>query len=344
MEQRPGKRFSPAIRRVACVHALWKGLAATAFLFASVLISTGPRAQTYPAKPVVMVVPFSAGGTVDPSARLLADALSKLLGQAFVVEDRPGASGNIAYGDIARAPKDGYRALIAYSATTACSPALFADLSWDPQRDFTPVAMYAVSPLMISVNPSLPVNTLAELVAYLKQHPGEVAFGSSGIGSIAHIDTEKFLMATGTKMLHVPYKGSGALTPDLLSGRIQFSLMGTPGVKQLARTGKLKALAVASLSRDPVMPEVPTATEAGVPGFVSEGWLGVFVPAGTPAPVVATLADAIKRATATPDFQQRAETVGVDVAYLGPQETAARVAKDIEDCTATIKTVGIKLQ
>ncbi len=332
------------MRCFAFDHTLRTCLAAAAFLFAPVLVSTSTRAQTYPARPVVMVVPFSAGGTVDPSARLLADALSKLLGQAFVVEDRPGASGNIAYGDIARAPKDGYRALISYSATTACSPELFADLSWDPRRDFTPVAMYAVSPLMISVTPSLPVNTLAELISYLKQHPGEVAFGSSGVGSIAHIDTERFLMATGTKMVHVPYKGSGALTPDLLSGRIQFSLMGTPGVKQLARTGKLKALAVASLSRDPVMPEVPTATEAGVPGFVSEGWMGVFVPSGTPAQVVATLSDAIRRVTATPDFQQRAETVGVDVAWLGPQETAARVEKDIEECSATIKAVGIKPQ
>ncbi len=236
-----------------------------------------------------MVVPFSAGGTVDPSARLLADALSKLLGQAFVVEDRPGASGNIAYGDIARAPKDGYRALISYSATTACSPELFADLSWDPRRDFTPVAMLS----------GLTVDDLGHSVL-AGQHAGRVDLVSQtapGRGCLRFVRRWFDRAHRHRKVSHGhrhedgPRALQGFGRPDARPAERAHPVQpdGRRVSSRSARTGKLKALAVASLSRDPVMPEVPTATEAGVPGFVSEGWMGVFVPSGTPAQVVANL-------------------------------------------------------
>lgn len=319
---------------------LRKGLAATFLVCACSLA----QSQAWPAKPVTVLVPFPPGGAVDASARFLTEPLTRLLGQAVVVDNRAGAAGNIGYGVVARAPKDGHTVLMGYSATTACSPALYPNLGWDPLKDFAPVAMVAVSSLVLTVPPDFPAKTLPEFLAHAKKHPGEINYGTSGVGSLAHIASEMVAQQGGVKMVHVPFNGTGDLMPSLLSGRIQLSLQGPPAVKQHVQNGKLKALAVTSATRDPILPEVPTVSESGLPGYAVEGWMGLFVPAGTPAATIAKLADAVKRATEQPEVRQRAQAAGVDVRYLGPDAMAARVKKDIDECRATIKEANIKLE
>lgn len=300
-------------------------------------------AQSYPSKPVSLIVPFAPGGAVDQAGRLIAEPLSRLLGQPFVVENRPGAAGVIAHGAVARAPKDGYSVLVAYSTTNACSPGLYSKLAWDPVKDFTPIGMMAVSSVMITVPAALPVKTLRDFVSYVKQHPGEINYGSAGVGSQAHIVAEMFAQKTGLKMVHVPYKGSGDLMPGLLSGTIQMAVATPVSIMQQVNAGKLKALAVTSMSRDPAMPDVPTVDEAAVPGFDSEAWVGLFVPAGTPAPVAAKLADALKRATELPDFRQRITAAGFQPRYLAPEPMGAKLRSEIAECTTTARNAGIRL-
>jgi tripartite-type tricarboxylate transporter receptor subunit TctC len=317
---------------------LRRTLLATAVLCASVAAG----AQSWPTKPVTLMVPFAPGGSVDQAGRLMADSLTRILGQPFVVDNRPGAAGNIAYAMVARAPKDGSSVLVTYSATTSCSPALYHKLNWDPVKDLTPVGMVMVSSVVFAVPASLPVNTLPEFVAYLKQHPGELNFGSSGIGSQAHIVGEMFQQETGTKIVHVPFKGSGDLMPSLLSGRIQMAVATPSAVLPFLQAGKLKALAVTSSSRDPILPQVPTATELGIP-VVNEGWIGLALPAGTPSQVISRLSVALKSMTDSPEFRQHAKAAGLEVQYLAPEATAARVRKDIADCGTAVRQAGITL-
>lgn len=318
----------------------WKNLMPVAFLAASAVVC----AQSYPSKSVTLVVPFAPGGSVDQAGRLIADPLSRLLGQPFVVENRGGAAGTIAHAAMARAPKDGYSILVAYSTTNACSPALYPKLSWDPVKDFTPVGMMAVSPLVLVIHPSVPARTLNELLDHVKKHPGELNYGSSGVGSQAHIAGEMFQQRTETKMVHVPFKGSGDLMPSLLNGTIQMAFATTSAVLQQVQAGRLKVLAVAGMTRDSTMPEVPTVNESGVSGFDVEGWVGLFVPTGTPSQVTARLTDALQRATANTEFRQRVKTAGLETQFLATDAVAAKVRKDIEECTTTIRNAGIKLE
>jgi tripartite-type tricarboxylate transporter receptor subunit TctC len=338
MKQRQQSAGAPAVRGGRSI--LLQGIAITALL----CVSSWAAAQSWPSKTVTILVPFPPGGAVDASARFLGEPLTKVLGESVVIENRAGAAGNIGYGVVARAPKDGHTLLMGYSATTACSPALYPNLGWDPVKDFAPVAMVAVSSLVLTVPSNSPANTLPEFLAYAKLHPGEINYGTSGVGSLAHIASEMIAQQGGVKMVHVPFKGTGDLMPSLLAGRIQLSLQGPPAVKQFVQNGRLKALAVTSAARDPIMPDVPTASESGLPGFAVEGWMGLFVPAGTPSATIAKLSDAVKRATEEPEVRQRAHTVGVDVRYLGPEAMAARVRKDIEDCRKTIRSANIRLE
>jgi tripartite-type tricarboxylate transporter receptor subunit TctC len=312
-------------------------------LAAFLCTSAGIKAQSYPNKPVTLIMPFSPGAAADATARTIADALTKTLGQQFIVDNRPGAAGTIAYGLVARGPKDGYRILVAYSATTACSPALYPELTWNPEKDFIPIGMFATSPLVIAVSASLPVTTLGEFVEYIRKHPGEVNYGTSGIGSMAHLAAEQLQQKTRTEMTHIPFKGSGEVLPNLLSGVVQAVLTAPPSIKSQVQAGRLKALAITSHSRDPSMPEVPTVGEAGIPGVEFEAWYGLFAPAGTPKQVVDALADGLKRATDSPAYRQQAKVLGVEVLYNGPEATAARVRHDLQECTATVRNAGIKL-
>lgn len=315
-----------------------------ALLAAALLGAAGlAGAQAWPAKPVTLVVPFAPGGSVDHAGRILAEPLGRLLGQPVVVDNRAGAAGTIGYGAVARASKDGYTILVGYNATNACSQALFPKLAWDPVKDFTPIGMMTVASVAIAVPAALPVQTLPEFITYLKQNPGKFNYGSSGIGSQAHVVGEMFLQKTGTKMVHVPFKGAGDLMPSLLSGTIQMAVATGSAILPQVAAGKLKALAVTGMTRDPLLPNVPTANEAGVPGFDVEGWYALFAPAGTPPEALAKLTDALRRVTEQADYRQRAAAAGMEVRYAPPDGVAAKLARETQECTATVRAAGIRL-
>ncbi len=322
-------------RRTLCRSTL--GLAAAALFAATPL---GALAQTYPAKPVTFIVPNPPGGVVDTSARLVGDPLTKLFGQAVVIDNRPGASGNIAYQVVARAPKDGYTMLVSYSAYHVGNPSMFAKLPWS-QADLAPVALIATATNVITAHPSVPANNLKELIAYAKAHPGKLNYASQGNGSLSHIGTALFEQQTGTDMVHVPYKGSGAAIQDVLAGQVQVFITTPPSVMGHVQQGKLKAFAVTGKSRFPMMPNVPTVAEAGLPGFELEAWVGLFAPAGTPPAVIAQMSEAVKKVLEMPDTKQRAQLLGVEPHYLGPDALAALVKKDTDYWGKLIKTRNI---
>ncbi|CAG9175781.1 Bug family tripartite tricarboxylate transporter substrate binding protein [Cupriavidus pinatubonensis] len=298
------------------------------------------QGAAYPTKPVTIVVPNPPGGVVDTSARLVSDSLARQLGQAVVIDNRAGGSGNIAYQLVARAPKDGYTLLASYSAYHVGNPALFARLPW-AQKDLVPVGLIALATNVITVNPSLPVNSLKDFIAYLKQNPGKVNYASQGNGSLSHVGTELFCQTTQTRMTHVPYKGSGAAIQDVLSGQVQVFMTTPPSVIGHIQTGKLKALAVTSKTRHPMLPNVPTTAEAGLPGFELEAWVALFAPAGTPPEVIAKLTDTLKTVLAQPETKKRAETVGIEARYMDPPALAALVKKDTEYWGKIIKAKNI---
>ncbi|WP_293997741.1 Bug family tripartite tricarboxylate transporter substrate binding protein [Sphaerotilus sp.] len=306
-------------------------------LHATLAFAAAPlAAQTYPTKPVTLIVPNPPGGVVDASARLVSEPLSRLLGQTVVVDNKGGASGNIAYQQVARSAKDGYTLLISYSAYHVGNPAMFAKLPWE-QKDFVPVALIAAATNVITAHPSIPANTLKEFIAYAQKEPGKINFASQGNGSLSHVGTVLFEQATQTDMVHVPYKGSGPAMQDVLAGQVQVFITTPPSVMGHVQAGKLKAFAVTSKARHPMLPSVPTTTEAGLPGFELEAWVGLFAPAGTPAAVVAQLSEQVKKALELPETRQRAATLGIEPRYLGPDALASLVQRDTEYWGKVIK-------
>jgi tripartite-type tricarboxylate transporter receptor subunit TctC len=308
----------------------------------SLMVAWAPNAwsQTWPSKPITLTVPNPPGGLVDTSARIVAEALAKLLGATIVIENKAGASGNIAYQQVALAPKDGHTLLVSYSAYHVGNPAMFAKLPW-AQKDLVPVALLTAATNVITAHPSVPANTLAEFIAYLKANPGKLNFASQGNGSLSHVGTALWEQATGTDMVHVPYKGSGAAITDVLAGNVQVFITTPPSVMQHVNTGKLKAFAVTGRNRHPGLPNVPTATEAGLPGFELEAWVGLFAPGGTPAPIVAQLTDAVRRALETPEAKANVAKQGIEVRYLAPPQLAALVDKDTAYWGRLIKSRNI---
>ena len=300
-------------------------------------------AQTYPDKPITLVVPNPPGGLVDTSARLLSEPLSRVIGQTVVVDNKPGASGNIAYQYVANAKPDGYTLLISYSGYHVGNPALMDKLPWDPIKDFSPIALLTVSTNVIAVHPSVPVNNLKEFIAYAKANPGKLNYASQGNGSVSHIGTEMFKQTTGVDMVHVPYKGSGPAIQDVLAGQVQVFISTPPSLMQHVQSGKLKGLAVTGKNRHPGMPNVPTTAEAGLPSFQLESWVALFAPAGTPSPVVNKLTASVKKSLSLPEIKERADAAGVELRYLTPAATDALVKKELPYWNKAIKSANITL-
>ncbi|MDB5860303.1 MAG: tctC [Ramlibacter sp.] len=294
----------------------------------------------FPSKPITLIVPNPPGGLVDTSARLVADPLQKVLNQTVVVDNRGGGSGNVAYGMVARAPADGYTLLVSYSAYHVGNPSLTPKLPW-AQKDLVPVAMVTVATNVIAAHPSVPANTLAEFIAYLKKNPGKLSYASQGNGSLSHIGTEMFKTRTGTSMVHIPYRGSGTAIQDVLSGQVQVFMTTPPSVMQHIQNGKLKGLAVTGKTRHPGLPNVPTTAEAGLKGFELEAWVAIFAPAGTPPDVVNKLTASIKQALEQPETRTRADTAGIELRYLPPAALDAVVKRETEFWARTIKASGI---
>ena len=309
----------------------------------SACLGTGMAlAQTpaFPSRAINLVVPNPPGGLVDTSARLVAEPLARLIGQSVVVDNKPGASGNLAYQTVARSAKDGHTLLISYSGYHVANHILMDKVGWE-QRDLTPVGLITVATNVIAVHPSLPVNNLKEFIAYLKANPGKVNYASQGNGSVSHIGTEIFKQQTGTEMVHVPYKGSGQAIQDVLSGQVQVFITTPPSVMGHIQAGKLKGLAVAGSSRHPGIPNVPTTSEAGLKGFELEAWVGIFAPAGTPADVISKLSASIKQAMEMPDTKTRSTAAGIEIRYQPPEALDALVKRETEFWAKTIKSAGI---
>ena len=297
-------------------------------------------AQAYPAKPITLIVPNPPGGVVDTSARIVSEPLGKLLGQAVVIENKPGASGNIAYQHVALAAKDGYTLLVSYSAYHVGNPAMFSKLPW-AQKDLVPVALLTAATNVIAAHPSIPAASLKDFIAYLKAHPGQVNYASQGNGSLSHVGTALFEQITDTRMTHVPYKGSGAAIQDVLGGQVQVFMTTPPSVMQHVQAGKLNAFAVTGKTRHPGLPNVPTTAEAGLAGFELEAWVGLFAPAGTPPSVIAKLTEAVAKALDTPDAKANAAKQGIELRYLAPEALSALVTRETDYWGKLIKSRNI---
>ncbi len=303
-------------------------------------LSFSAAAQNFPSQPVSLIVPNPPGGLVDTSARIVAEPLARALGATVVVENKDGGSGNIAYQYVARAKPDGHTLLVSYSAYHVGNPALTTKLPWQPS-DFVPVGLITVSTNVIATHPSLPASSLGELITHLKASPGKYNYASQGVGSLSHIGTEIFKQQTGTDITHVPYRGSGAAIQDVLAGNVHLFITTPPSVMGHIQVGKLNGLAVASQQRHPMLPDVPTTAEAGVPTFTLESWVALFAPAGTPQSTVDKLVAGVEQALGQPETLTRTQAAGIEARFEGPAVLAERVRTDLAYWSDTVKSAGI---
>lgn len=306
--------------------------------------ATCAGAQGYPNKPVRMVVGFPPGGGTDVVARILQPKLSEFLGQSVVIDNRPGATGTVAAGYVARSPADGYTIMMGHVAVNAIAPSLFAKLPYDVNRDFAPITLAAAVPHIIVVHPALPATSVKQLIALAKSRPGELSFPSAGNGSTPHLAGEMFKSMTGTKILHVPYKGTGQSIPDLLAGQHQVAFDTMPAASPYVRSGRMRALAVSSAKRVADFASLPTVEEAGVPGYVLTTWYGVFAPAGTPPAIVNRLHGEFAKAIQAPGTRERLVENGFDgTVTRTPEEFAAMVRADILRYAKLVKDAGLRI-
>lgn len=310
---------------------------------ATLSISLASAEPFYPERPITLVVPSAPGGTTDFTARLISDQLGKALGHAVVVDNKPGAAGNIGNQTVARAKPDGYTLLLAYSGYQVGNPHLFKSAGWDPLEDFTSVAMVTRAPQVIVASMSLPANNLQELIAYAKENPGKVNYASSGVGSIQHIAGELLQQVTNTKMTHVPYKGAGPAVNDLLAGTVDLFITTPASVVSHIKAGKLKAFAVTGEARVPRLSDVPTAAEAGLNNYKLDSWFAVYAPSGTPDKVVQKLNSEIEKILAMPEIRQRAEDSGTTVETMTPAELDAYTRKELDFWGNVIRSAKVSL-
>jgi tripartite-type tricarboxylate transporter receptor subunit TctC len=300
------------------------------------------RSVGWPTRPLRLVAPYAAGGPIDISARLLAAKLQDFLGQPVVVENRPGAGGAIGSEMTAKAPPDGYTIQMATVSTHSIGPALNPKTPYNVKRDFVPVIHLADSTNVLIVAPNLPVNNLKELIAYGKANPGKLNFSSSGNGTIVHMTGEMFKMQTGIFAVHIPYKGTALAIPDLIAGQISFMFDNVSSALPHVKGGKVKTFGVSQLKRSPLMPEIPTMDEAGLKGFESNTFFGVFAPAGTPAPIVQRLNAEINKALQTQEFRERLAANGAEPVGGTPEQFARVIDSEAVKYAAVIKRAGIK--
>ena len=309
---------------------------------ATLLTAAPLEAQDYPSRPVKVIVPFSPGGAVDGPMRVIAEQLGKRLGQQVVIENKPGAGATIGSEIVARAAPDGYTLLLA-SQTNAISATLYRKLSYDPVEDFAPVSLIGREPGVLVVNPALPVKTFAEFVAYVKERPGQIDYASSGNGSGQHLFAALLASSTGLKMKHIPYKGSGQATTDLLGGQVMVSIPGTAGMVGHIKAGKLRALAVTGSKRSPQLPDVPTVMESGVPGFEAYVWMGLLAPKGTPQPIIDRLYRELVPVLASPEMKTYMATAGIEIVGSTPAEFGQFFRSEKDLWAKVIRETGAKI-
>ena len=319
-----------------------KKLVLLGLALSATLACTVNAQDSYPSKPVRIMVSFAAGGPTDQVARIMGAKLTDLLGQTFLVENKTGAGGNIGADVVAKAAPDGYTLLMATVSTHAINPGLYKSMPYDPVKDFTPVMQVGVTPCVLAVNPALPVKNVQELVALLKANPGKYSYGSSGMGSILHLCGEQFKTAAGgLRMVHVPYRGSAPMMADLVGGQIAVAFDALPTVLPQVQAGKIRAIGGGMAARARAMPDLPTLQEQGVPGFECYTWNAILAPANTPAPVVSVLSDAIRKALADPVIFKRLQDVGVDpTPDSTPEKLAGFIKTELGKWAPIIKASG----
>src|ERR1700752_2122669 len=305
-------------------------------------LATSANAQEWPAKQVNLIVPFSAGGTTDLFARLLAQHMHAKFGQPFIVENRAGAGGNLGAGAVAKAAPDGYTFLVGTVSTHAINPFLYSKLPYDTVKDFAPVSLIARLPNILVVHPSLPANNVQELIAYLKANPDKLSYGSSGAGTSIHLAAELFKIKTGTTMTHVPFRSSGDIMNNLTGGHINLAFDNITLAWPQVKAGRLRALAVSSTARSEIAPEVPTVAET-IPGFDATSWHGVFAPAGTPKPIVDAMAAEMKRILELPDVKEKLFELGAVASPMAPEEFVKFIDAERTKWADVVKASGAKL-
>ncbi len=298
-------------------------------------------AQTYPARPIKIIVPTPAGGPVDTVARVVANGLTKTLGQSVVVDNRPGAGNTIGSKEAALADPDGYTLHYSSASGLVIAPMLQKNAGYDPIASFEPIALVAQSTTILVVHPSLPVKTVQELVAYAKANPGKVNFSSGGIGVLPHLMGEWFKSAAKIDVVHVPYRGGAPSINGLVAGDVQYTFEGTGVLMPLIQAGKLRALATPSKTRIPQMPELPTMIESGFPGFWSTSWTGLLAPAKTPRPIIAKLNAAVNEAARTPEFRDALAKLSTDVVGGPPEELSAMIKDDLGKWGPIVKSLNL---
>lgn len=301
------------------------------------------HAQEWPAKTVTIIVPFTAGGTADLFARLLAANMQQKLGASFIVENRSGAGGNIGAAAVAKSPNDGYTLLLGTVSTHAINQFMYSNMQFDPAKDFQPISLIARLPNVLVVNPKIPAKTPAELVTYLKANPNKITYASSGVGTSIHLAAELFKIKTGTTMTHVPYRSSGEVMQNVTAGHVDLAFDNMTLAWPQAQSGNVRALAVTSLERSPTAPNIPTMDET-FKGFEATSWHGLFAPAGTPKPVVDKLAAEVKRILEVPENKQKLMDIGAVASPMTPDEFTAFIATERAKWEPVVVASGAKAQ
>ncbi len=315
-----------------------------AILCVSAALSTTSFAQqAYPGRSIRLIVPFPPGGSIDPVARMLAPKLTESWGQQVIVDNRPGANGAIGTEIVARAAPDGYTLVLLGGGTHVINALLVRNLPYDSVKDFAPVATVQRSDYVLVVHPSMPVNNLRQLIALAKARPGQMSYASAGNGNMNHLAAELFNMLTGIKTLHVPYKGGGQALTDLMGGQVHMHFAVVVSALPHIKSSRLKPLAIGGETRFPALPQVPTFTEAGLPGFRLQPWQGIFAPARTPKPIIDRLAAEISRIVVLPDITERITGWGSQPLVSTPEQFAALMAADFTKFAEIIKTANIRI-
>ena len=308
-------------------------------------LAMGPAAaqQDYPNKPIRLIVPFTPGGVTDTGARVVADKLGARLGQSVVVDNRPGASGNIGTQMVATAAPDGYTLLLGFDGTLVINPHVYAKVPFDTLKDFVPVSKIGDAVLIIVVHPSVPAKTLSELVAYSKTNPGGVSYGSAGTGSTPHLAGELLKARTGANFVHVPYKGGGQSMTDLVGGSLPMLYTAVAGAYPFVQKGQIRPIAVSSAQRLASLPDVPTVAESGVPGFESSSWIGILAPAKTPQPIVERLQRELHAVVQSPEVRERLASLGISALGNTPAEFGQQIRADLAKYDQIVKAAKVRV-